>query len=119
MAGRVVAAAGQDGAAGPKRSSGNSAADDGRVVERRPDDPRRRLDEHAALDAAVRQPVVAGASVADLGIGADRHGSDPDRVPDRLHLEEGGDPFGALGGAVVEPVEAGVGARSSGGAGCA
>ena len=35
--------------------------------------------------------------------------SDPDRVPDRLHLEEGGDPFGTLGGAIVEPVEAGVG----------
>ncbi len=31
--------------------------------------------------------------------------SDADRVPDRLHLEEGGDPFGAFGGAVVEPVE--------------
>ena len=34
--------------------------------------------------------------------------SDPDRVPDRLHLEEGGDPFGALSGPVVEPVEASI-----------
>ena len=31
--------------------------------------------------------------------------SHPDRVPDRLHLEEGGDPLGALRGSVVEPVE--------------
>ena len=37
---------------------------------------RRGLDEDAALDAAVRRPVVAGASVADLGVGADRHRSD-------------------------------------------
>ena len=34
-----------------------------------------------------------------------------DRVPDRLHLEEGGDPFGSFGGGVVEPVEAGLGDR--------
>ena len=32
--------------------------------------------------------------------------SDADRVPDRLHLEEDGDPLGTLGGPVVEPVEA-------------
>src|SRR3990170_4215363 len=33
-------------------------------------------------------------------------GSDADGVPDRLHLQEGGDPLGALGGAVIEPVDA-------------
>src|SRR3954453_13795716 len=32
-----------------------------------------------------------------------------DRVPDRLHLKEGGDPFGALGCGVIEPVEPGFG----------
>src|SRR4029453_7800594 len=30
----------------------------------------------------------------------------PDRMPDRLHLQEGGDPFRPLGSAVIEPVEA-------------
>ena len=34
--------------------------------------------------------------------------SGPDRVPDRLHLEEGGDPLRSFGRAVVEPVEAGL-----------
>src|SRR6266545_3058887 len=34
--------------------------------------------------------------------------SDPDRVPDRLHLEEGGDPLWTFGCAVVEPVETGL-----------
>src|SRR3972149_9196250 len=40
--------------------------------------------------------------------------SHPDRVPDGLHLEEGGDPLGSLGGAVVEPVEAIRGAGATG-----
>ena len=77
----------------------------GRVVQRRPDDPRRGLDEDASLDEAGRRGDgrrVAGSRPPGRG---GPPSSDPDRVPDRLHLEEGGDPFGPLGGAVVEPVE--------------
>jgi hypothetical protein len=43
-------------------------------------------------------------------LGGDRPGPtaifSPDRVPDGLHLEEGGDPFGPFGETVIEPVEA-------------
>src|SRR4051812_12127998 len=34
---------------------------------------------------------------------------DPDRMPDRLHLEERGDPLRTLARSIVEPVEAGIG----------
>ena len=42
-------------------------------------------------------------------------GSDPDRVPDGLHLEERGDPLRALRGAIVEPVEPRVATPAAGG----
>ena len=50
--GRVVAAAGQAGAAGPSRSSGKRTVVGRRVVERRPHRARRRHHEDAAFDGA-------------------------------------------------------------------
>ena len=79
-------------------------------MECRPHDPWRRLDEDLSFDDTVAAEVIAGTAVADLGVWADGHRvSDADQVPDRLHLEEDGDPFEAFGGAIVEPVEPGVG----------
>ena len=99
------------------RSSGKSA------VRRTPDrggSPRRSAATRGRRRAArrpVRAAVVAGVAGSPPPDPVGPPSSDPDRVPDRLHLEEGGDPLGALGGAVVEPVEAGVGDRRAGGAG--
>ena len=105
---RVAAAAGHDGTAGPSRNSGNSE------------------DEAAGSWSAAHttrggawtnpsfdHPLAAGdhrhVDSRPRGQGGRPSSSDADRVPDRLHLEEGGDPFGAFGGAVVQPVEAGIG----------
>ena len=114
---RVVAAAGQDGAAGPRLQLREERAGQRRVVERRPHDPRRGLDEDAPLDAPRRR--VDGRPVDRRRRSAVRYrppSSAADRVPDRLHLEEGGDPFGALGGARRRASRSGPRRRRSGGA---
>ena len=108
---RVVAAAGQAGAAGPRRSSGNSAAvaagswSVAHTTRGVAWTKTRRSTEPCSTPGGRRR---AGIRPRDRD---GRPSSDADRVPDRLHLEEGGDPFGALGGPVVEPVEAGLGDR--------
>ena len=104
----------------PRRRPGGATARgrggvEGRVVERRPDPSRRGLHEDAPLDR--RRSACRFAATRHSAAACPTAISDPDRVPDRLHLEEGGDPLGALGGAVVEPVEAALGdARRAGAA---
>ena len=108
---RVVAAAGQVGAAGPKRQLREERRSS------RPDrggSPRRSAAWRGRRRGA-RPAVGADRSVAAAAGSPSRRSRQPssaaDRVPDRLHLEEGGDPFGTFGGGVVEPVEAGLGDR--------
>ena len=64
---------------GPRRDGGpepqlrEQDEADARIVERRPDDPRRGLDEDPSLDDPLAAQVVAGAAIADLGVRTDGH----------------------------------------------